>query len=45
MEARHIRGLAEKIWKVFAPSSAAFNAACSSDFDLDVWIPMRRISS
>ena len=37
-----MRGLAEKIWKVFAPSSAARRAALSSDFEREVWIPMRR---
>jgi len=37
-----MRGLAEKIWKVLAPSSAALRAASSSDFDREVWIPMRR---
>jgi hypothetical protein len=31
-----MRGLAEKIWKVLAPSSAAFNAAFSSDPAMDV---------
>jgi hypothetical protein len=31
-----MRGLAEKIWNVFAPSSAAFSAAFTSEPDLDV---------
>jgi hypothetical protein len=37
-----MRGLAEKIWKVFAPSRWAVSAASSSDFERDVWIPIRR---
>jgi hypothetical protein len=37
-----MRGLAEKIWKVFAPSSAAVSAAVSSDPRVKVWIPSRR---
>jgi hypothetical protein len=45
MAARHILGLAEKIWKVFAPNSAAFKAAFSRDPALDVWIPIRRTLS
>jgi hypothetical protein len=45
MDARHILGLAEKIWKVFALNSAAFNAAFSKDPALDVWIPIRRTLS
>jgi hypothetical protein len=43
MDARHIRGLEEKIWNVFAPSAAAFNAAFSSDPAMDVWMPIRRL--
>jgi hypothetical protein len=31
-----MRGLEEKIWKVFAPRSAAFRAASSSDFAREV---------
>ena len=42
MDARHIRGLAEKIWKVLAPSSAAFSAAFSSEPAMEVWMPIRR---
>ena len=41
--ARHIRGLAEKIWKVFAPSSPALIAAFSRDFARDVWMPIRTL--
>jgi len=37
-----MRGLAEKIWKVLAPSSAALRAAFSSDPDVKVWMPRRR---
>jgi hypothetical protein len=37
-----MRGLAEKIWKVFAPSLWAVSAASSSDFERDVWMPIRR---
>jgi hypothetical protein len=40
--ARHIRGLAEKIWNVFAPASAALSAAFSSDFEMEVWSPRRK---
>src|SRR5689334_14963818 len=40
--ARHIRGLAEKIWKVLAPSSAAVNAAVSREPRVKVWMPRRR---
>jgi hypothetical protein len=35
-EARHMRGLAEKIWKVFAPTCAALIAAFSSDLEMEV---------
>jgi hypothetical protein len=45
MEARHMRGLAEKIWNVLAPSSCALSAVFSSVPWLVVWIPMRRILS
>jgi hypothetical protein len=38
-----MRGLAEKIWKVFAPSACAFRAAFSRERERDVWMPMRRI--
>ena len=38
----HMRGLAEKIWKVFAPSSTAVSAAVSSEPRVNVWIPSRR---
>jgi hypothetical protein len=31
-----MRGLEEKIWKVFAPKSAAVTAASSSDLERDV---------
>jgi len=31
-----MRGLAEKIWNVFAPSSAALSAALSSEPAIDV---------
>ena len=41
-EARHMRGLAEKIWKVFAPSSCALRAVFSSVPWLVVWIPILR---
>jgi len=37
-----MRGLAGKIWKVLAPSSAAVSAAVSSDPRVKVWIPRRR---
>jgi hypothetical protein len=40
--ARHILGLEEKIWKQFAPTSCAFNAARSSDPDFEVCKPMRK---
>src|SRR6478609_6666311 len=43
MEARHIRGLVEKIWNVFAPRSAALRAAFSRDWEMEVWIPRRRV--
>ena len=36
VEAFHCRGLEEKIWNVFAPSSTAFNAARSSDPAMEV---------
>jgi hypothetical protein len=36
MRARHIRGLAEKIWKVLAPRSAAVKAAFSREPDVKV---------
>jgi hypothetical protein len=45
LEARHIRGLVEKIWNALAPSLAASIAAPSSDPAIDVCIPIRnRIS-
>ncbi len=34
-----MRGLAEKIWNVLAPSSAALIAAFSSDLEMEVWMP------
>jgi hypothetical protein len=37
-----MRGLEEKIWKVFAPRSWAFSAAFSSDPEIDVWMPIRK---
>ena len=37
---RHMRGLAEKIWSVLAPISAACNAAFSSEPAMEVWIPI-----
>jgi hypothetical protein len=37
-----MRGLAEKIWNVFAPSRCVVIAASSSDFEPDLWIPIRR---
>src|SRR5579875_915362 len=40
--ARHMRGLAEKIWNVFAPNAAALRAAFSSEPEVKVWIPRRR---
>ena len=36
-----MRGLAEKIWNVLAPSSMAFFAAFSSAPEVEVWIPIR----
>jgi hypothetical protein len=43
-EAFHCRGLEEKIWNVFAPSSTALSAARSSEPAMDVWIPIRTSS-
>src|SRR5271156_1514849 len=40
-EAFHCLGLEEKIWNVFAPSSAALRAERSNDPAMEVWIPMR----
>jgi hypothetical protein len=37
-----MRGLAEKIWKVFAPRRWAVSAESSSDFEREVWMPIRR---
>ena len=34
--ARHMRGLAEKIWNVFAPRRAAVRAAFSSEPEMEV---------
>lgn len=39
--ARHIRGLAEKIWKVFAPKSCALSAARSKDPLVKQCMPIR----
>jgi len=37
---RHILGLAENIWNVLAPISAARKAAFSSEPAMEVWIPI-----
>src|ERR1700674_4736018 len=42
-DAFHWRGLDEKIWDVFAPSSAAWRADFSRDPAMEVWMPMRTI--
>jgi hypothetical protein len=41
-DARHMRGLAEKIWKVLAPIRAAVSAEFSSDLAMEVWAPIRK---
>src|ERR1700689_1408705 len=40
-DAFHCRGLAENIWNVLAPSSAARRAAPSRDFEMEVCKPIR----
>jgi hypothetical protein len=44
MEARHIRGLEEKIWKQLAPTSTARRAAFTRAPDVEQCNPMRILS-
>jgi hypothetical protein len=42
MLARHILGLAEKIWKVLAPRRIASSAEFSRERAMEVWMPRRK---
>jgi len=44
MEARHIRGLEEKIWKQLAPTSTARRAALTKAPEVEQCNPMRILS-
>jgi len=42
LEARHIRGEAEKIWKVLPPTRWASRPEFSRDLEREVWMPIRK---